>query len=211
MIYESFTQTTLQEERDPTVETSAPTDEVFRWELSQRASLVSADTKRPPAVSPGPELVQRGEGSTTPEEPSSKIREEILSLCNAAKYEHFEDGMESPFSQELVHLIRKYGKAGAAELAGLIVHRVIDDDVASEALRWIGLMEHSPSYLYRRWLLANCLFCPSPKTRDGAALGLAFLNDPYAIPYLREGLGQEDRQWLRRRMQGVLDQLEAVH
>ena len=83
---------------------------------------------------------QAGTAGLRPDPSQEQLERHVRAVLEAAREEHFEDGMESPFSQELVHLIRKYGKVGAAELGGLIVHRVIDDDVASEALRWIGLM-----------------------------------------------------------------------
>jgi len=148
------------------------------------------------------------EGLTVSEGPPQRICELLMSLCCSAAGEHFEDGIESRFSQELVWMIAQQGGIVADVLSGLISLDRIDEEVASEGLRWVGLMEHPGSHFSRRRLLEKCLFAASPKVRDGAALGLAFLNDPHGIPYLRQAMNREEREWLRKRVRQVIDQLE---
>ena len=146
-------------------------------------------------------------GAAILEERPAGIRQRIARLCDAAKGEHFEDGMESRFSEGLVGVIDEYGDGAVESLAGLLLPGEIGDDVASEALRWLGLMERGPSYAKRRWLLERCLSCDSAKVRDGAALGLSFLDDPHAMPHLEEAAAREPREWLRERIEQVIDQL----
>jgi HEAT repeat protein len=44
--------------------------------------------------------------------------------------------------------------------------------------------------------------------RDAAALGLEAMDDPAAIPYLKEALGREPNSELRRYLQSVLEYLQ---
>jgi HEAT repeat protein len=57
-------------------------------------------------------------------------------------------------------------------------------------------------------LLESSIFRSSARVRDGAALGLAFLDDPHAIPYLKRAIENEKYSELREDMQMVLAQLE---
>jgi hypothetical protein len=93
-------------------------------------------------------------------------------------------------------------------LSHLILAKDIDEEVASEALRWLGRMEDTKSYSKRLWLLERGLASPSPIIRDGAALGLASLDDRHAIPYLRLAVEREELDELRFNLGQVLDQLE---
>ena len=152
-------------------------------------------------------MSDRAKGSTAVTGPAAQVRDQLAALCAAARGEYFEDGVESPFSRELVCLIEEHGEAAVEPLAELIGHDLIGDEVASEALRWLGLMERGPAYGGRRRLLEDCLRSHSLKVRDGAALGLSFLNDPHAIPYLNRAIEREERQWLRQEMQHVVEEL----
>jgi len=114
--------------------------------------------------------------------------------------EIFEDGIESEFSRGLVGLIKKYGNDALAELAYFIVYEKVSAEVAGEALRWLGLLEHPLSYHWRLWLLERSLRSSSARIRDCAVLGLAFLDDPHAIPYLRRAVDGEPVKELRADM-----------
>ena len=152
----------------------------------------------------------RPESSTAAKQTPEDIRDRVERSCQAAREEHFEDGMESQFSRELTNLINGRGDAAVEALAELIHSNSISEEVAAEALRWLGLMERGPAYSKRRWLLEDCLTNKSVKVRDGAVLGLAFLDDPHAIPYLKDAIRLETRDWIRRGMQQALAQLEDV-
>src|SRR6266700_1428079 len=125
------------------------------------------------------------ENATAPGEISNDLPPMLGALCEAAKGEHFEDGMNSEFSIQLIRCIKQYGDYAVNELAHLILHELIDDEVASEALRQLGHVEHPASHRARLWLLEKSLLtCSSAMVRDGALLGIALLDDPQAIPYL---------------------------
>ena len=141
---------------------------------------------------------------------SIEIDQKIETLFGAAREQVFEDGMESDFSKELISLVKKYGNAAITVLTRLIITEQVNAEVASEALRWLGNIEHPASYRSRLWLLERSLFCSSARVRDGAALGLASLDDPHAIPHLRRAIQRENCNELRKDIEQVLIQLENV-
>ena len=93
-------------------------------------------------------------------------------------------------------------------LAYLIVYEKVNAEIASEALRWLGRMDHPVSYHYRLWLLERGLRCSSAIVRDGATLGLASLDDHHAVTYLKQTIQREPCEELRKDMGQVLIQLE---
>lgn len=144
--------------------------------------------------------------STTPFSPPKEIGQRIEELFASSVGTLFEDGMESEFSRELSALIQS-DEANIEVIANLVIGGSTDSEVASEALRWIGRVEHRRSYQRRRWLLERALRHPSARVRDGALLGLAFMDDPHSIPYLQRAIGGEPVIQLCVNMQQVLSQL----
>jgi hypothetical protein len=149
--------------------------------------------------------------STVQQERPQAIDQEITIMFESAKEQDFEDGMESEFSRSLVSLVRKYGNAVMEIVAGFIIYERVNAEVASEALRWLGRMDDPTSYHFRRWLLERSLGCSSAIVRDGAALGLASVDDPHAIPYLRQAILRENYTELSEDMEQVLAQLEKAN
>jgi hypothetical protein len=138
-----------------------------------------------------------------------ELVESFRCLLISGRDEIFEDGMESEFSKNLIDLIKRYGNDALAELAYFIVYEKVSTEVTGEALRWLGLMDHPLSYHWRLWLLERSLSSRSARIRDGAVLGLAFLDDPDAIPYVRQAADREPVKELRSDMEQVLVQLES--
>ncbi|MBI2304826.1 MAG: HEAT repeat domain-containing protein [Chloroflexi bacterium] len=138
------------------------------------------------------------------------IEDRIDSLFRVAANENFEDGIASQFSRELLRLVEEYGNVAMQEIGFLITFGRVSQQVASEALRWLGRITDVSAYGWRIWLLEKSLSSSSPVIRDGAVLGLASMRDPTAIPYLQEAIAQEPLAELREDMQQVLEDLEAV-
>lgn len=151
------------------------------------------------------------QSSTLPEVYPTSIEQKFKKLFRAAREEVFEDGMVSNFSKGLVFLIERYSNVAIDILTRFITTETVNPEVASEALRWIGHIEHPASYHYRRWLLEQSLFRSSARVRDGALLGLALLDDPHAILYLKRAIRREIYPVLREDMENVLAQLENDH
>jgi len=153
---------------------------------------------------------ESAESSTAQEKSPVGMIPYIESLFRSASEERFEDGAKSEFSRELTLCVREYGIAAVTAIAELIISEKVDAEVACEALRSLGEMRHPPSYGRRLRLLERSLRCSSPWVRDGAALGLAWLDDPVAIPHLREAVERENFDDLRQDIRQVLAQLEAT-
>jgi len=140
-------------------------------------------------------------------------KENIDSICESifweAKRENFEDGMKSKFSQNLISFIKKYSRDAIESITCLIVYEKMNPEIAGEALRWIGRIEHPDSYEFRRWLLERSIILPSALVRDGALLGIASMDDKHTIKYLKEAIDKEYCGDLKVDMIQVLEQLES--
>jgi len=148
--------------------------------------------------------------STSEGLPDKKVMQQVKALFESAREMTFEDGMESDFSCDLEKLIRKHQTTALVEIVDQICYRQGIDELKAEALRWLGRILDRTTYNYRRWLLEHCLSDPSPRVRDGAVLGLASLDDPHSIPYLREAVNRETCSELRKDMQQTLSELETT-
>jgi hypothetical protein len=130
-------------------------------------------------------------------------------LFIAAKDEIFEDGMESDFSRNLIEFVSTYGHSAMEAIIPVILSARLNTEVASEAFRVLGRLNHKTTYRDRLWLLERGLYSASARVRDGAALGLAFLNDPLATAPLKSAIERESTPELRQDMEQVLAQLEG--
>ena len=144
-----------------------------------------------------------------PEPAAEQIRAKIQGLFSRARGEVFADGMDSVFSRGLKHFIDRFGSKALDEIALLIIKETAEPEVAEEALRWIGYLEDSTTHRYRRWILSKALSCSSVRVRDGALLGISFMDDPSAADDLRAAMKRERIPELRYEMGRVLEQLEA--
>lgn len=147
------------------------------------------------------------EADTTTHPWQEEIYPKIEMLFRQAREESFEDGMESKFSRSLKLYILTYGNHVMNVITRLIINERVNAEVASEALRWIGLIHHPDTYTKRLWLLQKALFCSSPRVRDGAALGIAYLDDPAARPRLSSAIEREQIPELKEDMIQVLKRL----
>lgn len=165
-----------------------------------------------------PQVYRQSEASTVEgvEQESSTVMQQELTryvektidhLFETAGEQYFEDGMESGFSRELVSLVKKYGKLAMGEIAYLITYGRVDDEVASEALRWLARIDDPSTYGWRLWILEKSLSSKSPTVRDGAAVGLASMRNAHAIQYIRKAIQQETVAELRCNLQGALKEL----
>ena len=167
-----------------------------------------------------PQVYTQAETSTVEEieqRPSTIMQKEltiyvertIQHLFESAKDQYFEDGMESDFSRELVSVVKKYRNLAMSEISYLITCDRADEEVASEALHWLGRIDGESTHGWRLWVLEKSLSSKSPVVRDGAALGLVYLGDAHALQYIKKAIEQETIDELRYDLQGALKELEA--
>jgi HEAT repeat protein len=182
-------------------QTAVPSRTLLRFSESDRFT----NTTRMDLGSQHFELVS----STAEEEPVEEVAQKIEALFEMAKEEAFEDGVESGFETELASFIGRYGNEAIAVLTYLIISEHAKAEVASEALRVLGRINHPQTLAGRLLLLERSLYCSSPWIRDGAILGLASLDNPHAIRYLKQAIEREQIEELQEDMQKVLAQLET--
>ena len=144
-------------------------------------------------------------------EPRRDLAGKIENLFSFGRNEIFEDGTESYFSRELVALVRKHGGIALLDIARLITSEKADACVAAEAIKWLGRTHHPETHSFRRWLLLRALTSSSVLVREGAVLGLAFMNDPATISPLQQALEREQTPELRDDLSQVLRQIHNVH
>lgn len=131
------------------------------------------------------------------------------SIFAGAKEEIFEDGMESDFSRDLSNFIASFGHSAMEVIIPIVLSEQTNTDVASEAFRILGRLNHKITYRDRLWLLERGLYSTSARVRDGVILGLAFLNDSLAIAPLKSAIERERILELRKDMEQILAQLEG--
>lgn len=147
------------------------------------------------------------DSSTEDLPPAHLLSAKIAKVFSDAVESEFEDGMESDFSRALVALISEYGEQAIKELSGFIQSKSTSPEAAGEALRWIGRIYSPSTFQYRFWLLTNSLGSKSARVRDGALLGLAFLDSTKSIPYLARAIDIETSAGLKDDMQKLLQYL----
>jgi len=148
------------------------------------------------------------ESSTSQLLDPGELEKKASALFISAREQIFEDGMESGFSREIAALISSHGRAAMEVIIPLLLSDWLNPEVTSEALRVVGRIHHPPTYRDRLWLLERGLYSPSARVRDGATLGLAYLDDPIAITPLKYAIERESVPELRQDMEQVLAQLE---
>ena len=129
----------------------------------------------------------------------------VADICERASQEHFEDGMDSTFTQELDQAFRTFGAAIFIPLS-LIAMR-FDPNVVCEFLRWIGRIEDEQTIGCRRELLLIGLERQDITVRSSAALGIASMDDPFFIEPLRTVVELEICEEFQRDILQVLQQL----
>lgn len=145
---------------------------------------------------------------SNPREPRVDLYDAIAVDFAAAELEEFEHGMENAFSRGLERRIGESGPAAVEVFTHLITRELVSTAVAAEALKTLGSSDDLGTYDYRRWLLERSLRCSQAIVRDAAALGIASLDDPHAIPFLCDAIANEENPDLREDLAQVLSQLE---
>jgi len=129
---------------------------------------------------------------------------------HAAAEEDFEAGLESRFSRRLAFLLARYGPAAIMPIGHMIASERTSDQVKWEALRVLGQVDSPSTHDQRRRILQRTLLDPSRWVRDGAALGLSWMEDPAAIPALEKAIDQEPTEELRRNLTVLLRHLQEM-
>lgn len=138
------------------------------------------------------------------------LKSNILKMVAEAKDEAFEDGMESTFSKRLIALLENHGETAINQIFLLEESGSIPLEVLAEGLRWLGNMDSDVAYERRRLLLEKCLFHWSVIVRDGAILGVSFLEDQRSVNALEKAQRDEVHDALRADINQAIYDLNSL-
>ncbi len=141
---------------------------------------------------------------------SRTISKEFAEAAGRAADEWFESGTESKFAKTLSSLLLSYSNGAIAAVESFVGSPGVNVEVAVEAAKWLGEVDHPPTALYRRTLLEKMLTSSSIRLRHGAAAGLASMDDPASLNAVRCARDDEASPRLREYLQLVVDQLERT-
>ena len=139
-----------------------------------------------------------------------QINGRFRQAINEAKGEQFFDGMNSPLAEATRNIIAANGVIAVESLRQVLNIRHNEMAGIEEILRQIGLLQDEATHQARLKLLADMLASSQEQIRDAALLGLSFLEDEAALPYLYQALQRESAPWLEKNLHMVIAQLEQV-
>jgi hypothetical protein len=154
------------------------------------------------------ELSTAEQGRSAQQPIPETIERSAAILFDASKGEEFEYGSTSQFALSLSAIVHRYGVAGIEAIQRQINIDGTDIDTTIEALHTLARVQHISTRAERLLLLLRALFATSPRARCGAALGLAYMDDPKALPFLRQAFERELSSSTRMCIQRVIEQLE---
>ncbi len=140
-----------------------------------------------------------------PFDEGTQLEQEISKRVLSAESEYFEDGMDSEFSRALHALVEEYGNRAVSIMTKRLVKA--DPEVLTEAIRSLSLVDHSSTYIARRWFIEAALQSEYTIVRDAAISSLWRLLDPHAVPFLLRACRRENVPELREDMEQLLQRL----
>lgn len=129
-------------------------------------------------------------------------------FVHEAQNEIFADGMDSKLAGHIQDSIMKHSATAVAAWDRTLRKTNNAFETGEEILRQLGMLRHSPSHGPRLRVLTDCLNSPDPRIRDAAGIGLSFLDDPAALPKLKDACSREQELWVRQNLELVVEQLE---
>lgn len=137
------------------------------------------------------------------------IVEDVRNLLIAFSYEPFDTQASYDLTIGFYELIVRKGKPVIRALAKLIREQQLSDNLICEALVSIGRLQDANTKSDRFELLANLLSHHVPIVREGATVGLSFMDDKKAIPYLRKAFTLETVRTLKGNIAIAIKDLET--
>lgn len=131
-----------------------------------------------------------------------------LELCTQIDMERDSEYREIASNEELHKLFVWYGQPISDSISSIIREGLASKYVLSDILINVGLVVDYSSHAMRIILLLDVLNNRDLLLRDGATLGLAYLKDPVAIPYLKATAAEEKNSILRGNIEKALSRLE---
>lgn len=142
---------------------------------------------------------------------ASTAKNEVHRLFSLATFIDLEPGMANEFSEGLEQVIERHGTKALDAIKRLILDDETASSIAMEALKYIGNFDSNSWHDDRRLMLEDCLRrSHSAWIRDGAGLGLSFLDNPRSIPAIERAITKETSKALKEDLMLVLNQLQRT-
>lgn len=130
------------------------------------------------------------------------------SIINTVGMDIDDDLLNNQFGKKLYKIINKYDALAIMVISSLLDSHRIKFLQAIQLLSYIGKLRHLPTYYHRTWLLVKNLDATSKYVRDGASLGLLYLENPSTINALKAAMEREPSKQLCANMNQVRLSLE---
>ena len=139
-----------------------------------------------------------------------RLAERFSRIIADARGRTFYDGMDSQLADNVRAAIIENGLPAIDALSQVLDSHGSEVETCDEIIRQVGLLSDAPTHRARLNLLADLLASPQARFRDAAALGLSFLEDPDALPYLRAAKEREPNAWLAENLEQAIEELENI-
>ncbi len=151
------------------------------------------------------------EDSTTGQSEDGNVIENTRQIFGNLTGLESDDEGDDRFEEPVRSLVYSFGRRAVCEIDHLIHNGHLPPDAIRFTLRVLGDIEHPETHGYRRWLLQRVLLGSSaPVIRDGANVGLSLMDDPKAIPTIKEAITKERSPLVSKLLKRTLYQLEET-
>ena len=137
------------------------------------------------------------------------VSEKVREIFCDGESEIFKAGMDSIFSQRIDSIINFFSALPLKALSDLLSNRQTSIELLSETMRTVGRNTDIKTKNLRFRFLIEGLNHTSAIIRDSASLGLYDMEDPQAIPYLKDAISREKYDSLKNDYKQIIEDLGA--
>ena len=139
-----------------------------------------------------------------------RLAERFNRIIADARGRTFYDGMDSQLANDIRAVIMENGLPSVDALSQVLNSDGGEVETRDEIIRQVGLLDDAPTHSARLKLLIELLSSPQARFRDAAALGLSFMEDLDALPYLHAAKRRENNAWLAENLEQAIGELESI-
>ena len=131
-------------------------------------------------------------------------------IINTIGIEFDDDIVSNQLDVNLYKIIDTYGSLAITVIDGLLDSRRVKFLQAVQLLSHLGVIRHLPTNQDRTFLLEKNLYASSKYVRDGASLGLLYLENPSTISFIKDAIDREPSKLLKENLIQVVNALEKL-
>jgi hypothetical protein len=133
----------------------------------------------------------RLQGATSIEEVSDSAFKRANQILLQHSHAESSEESDTQLYEQINAFVQEFGRQAITALTPSVLLNKATQDTICTVLQILGRLESNTGYQRRLWLLERMLTSSYPRIRYGAALGIAYLDDEHAIPYIHKALEQE--------------------